>query len=275
MDRRSPDIPRDGVGLGLRPVHYRAIAERPPDVDFFEIIVENYLGPSELPRRRLAEVAARYPLVAHGVSLDLLGASPLDEAHLAAVRGLLEAHRIPWFTDHLCWTRSGGASHHDLLPAPYAEALVAYAAERARRVQEALGVPFAIENLSSYVAWARDEMPEWVFYRRVVAEAGCGYLLDLNNIYVSSVNHGFDPLTYLEAIDWDRVLQVHVAGHTILPSGMRLDTHDQAVCDEVWALYRAAWRMGGPFPTLLEWDDAIPSLEVAVAEVHRAREARG
>ncbi len=243
-------------------------------MDYFEFIAENHAGPSELPRRRLTAVAARYPVVGHGVSLDLLGASPLDEAWLASLRELLVEVGAAWHSDHLCWTASEGVSHHDLLPAPYAADLVEHAAEPAARAQDLLGVPFGIENLSSYVSFHRDEMPEWEFYRRVVAASGCHYMLDVNNVYVSSVNHGFDPVRYLEAIDWDRVLQVHLAGHTRRSDGLLHDTHDQPVCDEVWGLYRAAWRMGGPFPTLLEWDARVPPLDEAVAEALRAREVR-
>ncbi|MEQ1504825.1 MAG: DUF692 domain-containing protein [Myxococcota bacterium] len=262
------------MGIGFRPAHYRAIAASPPRLDYFEFIAENHVGPSELPRRRLTALAGRYPVVGHGVSLDLLGAAPLDEAWLATLRGLLDEVNAAWFSDHLCWTASEGVSHHDLLPAPYTADLVGYAAERAATVQRLLGRPFGIENLSSYVSFHRDEMPEWEFYRRVVAESGCHYMLDVNNVYVSSVNHGFDPVQYLEAIDWDRVLQVHLAGHTRRPDGLLHDTHDHPVCDEVWALYRTAWKLGGPFPTLLEWDTRIPPLEEVVAAALRAREVR-
>jgi hypothetical protein len=206
--------------------------------------------------------------------LDLLGAEPLDEAWLASLGALVREVDAAWFSDHLCWTRSAAASHHDLLPAPYAADLVGYAAERAARAQALLGVPFGIENLSSYVTFRRDELSEWEFYRRVVAESGCYAMLDVNNVYVSSVNHGFDPVRYLESVDWDRVLQVHLAGHTRRADGLLHDTHDHPVCAEVWDLYRIAWRLGGPFPTLLEWDARVPPLADAVAEALRAREMR-
>lgn len=267
-------VPRDALGLGLRPAHYPALFETWPELGFFEIIAENFLGPAELPRSKLARVASRYPVVAHGVSLNLMGADPLDLDHLTALRDLVRAHQIPYLTDHLCWTRSGDVHHHELLPAPYHPDLIAYTAERAAFVQDFLGVPFGIENLSSYLAFARDELEEWTFYRRVVEASGCWFMLDVNNVVVSAHNHGFDPHTYLDAIDWDRVLQVHLAGHEVRPDGMRHDTHNRPVCDEVWALYRRAWQMGGPFPTLLEWDDAIPPLEVALAELHKAAEVR-
>ncbi|WP_437315741.1 DUF692 domain-containing protein [Sorangium sp. So ce385] len=276
-DDRAPDaraLPRDALGLGLRPPHYEAIERLRPRLGFFEIIAENYLGASPLPRERLRRIAERTPIVAHGVSLNLLGEAPLDRDHLSRLRDLIQEFRIPHFTDHLCWTAFEGMTHHDLLPAPYDPELIPYAAARASEVQEALGVPFGIENLSSYVAWERDTMPEWDFYRRVVEESGCWAMLDLNNIFVSSHNHGFDPREYLDGVPWSRVLQVHLAGHQVLPSGLRHDTHDRPVCDEVWSLYEEAWRRGGPFPTLLEWDAEIPPLPVALAELDKARRVR-
>ena len=237
--------------------------------------MENYLGASDLPRDRLDDVAVHYPLVGHGVSLNLMGADPLDDGHLARLAALVRRYRMPWFSDHLCWSGSGGHRHHDLLPAPYASDLVPYLAARARWVQQRIGVPFGIENLSSYVTWRRGDLTEWGFYRRVVEESGCWYMLDINNLYVSSMNHGFDPMEYLASVRWDRVLQVHLAGHLVRPDGLRHDTHDRPVCDEVWALYREAWRRGGPFPTLIEWDDRIPALDEVLAEAARAVQVRG
>ena len=210
-------------------------------------------------------------VVAHGVSLNLCGAEPLDEAHLAALRALVEAHGMPWASDHLCWSRTGATRHHDLLPAPLSAALVPWVAARVRAVAAALGVPFAVENLSSYVAFTRDDLREWEFLRGVAEAADCGVLLDVNNLVVSSHNHGFAVEDYLDGVPWERVVEVHVAGHELLPDGRRIDTHDRAVSEEVWAVYRAAWRRGGPFPTLLEWDDRIPSLAEVCAEAARAR----
>jgi uncharacterized protein (UPF0276 family) len=267
-------IPRDALGIGLRRTHLEALLAGAAQVDYLEVIAENYLDMGSLSRARLDEIVARYPLVGHGVALNLVGAEPLDLAHLERLRSLVRAMGMPWFSDHLCWSASGRRQHHDLLPAPYAPELVPYVAARARFIQDYLGVPFGIENLSSYVAWARDQMPEWEFYRAVVDEADCWYMLDLNNIFVSSVNHGFDPMTYLSSVRWERVLQVHVAGHLIRPDGLRHDTHDRPVCPEVWALYREAWRLGGPFPTLLEWDDRVPPLRDVLAELAIAASLR-
>ncbi|MEE2644995.1 MAG: DUF692 domain-containing protein [Myxococcota bacterium] len=270
MDR----VKRDALGLGLRPPHYEALLRERPAVDFFEIIAENYLDSASFPRVRLREIAEIYPLVAHGVSLNLLGSTPLDQAHLLTLRSLLDEFEIPYFSDHLCWTRSGERQHHDLLPAPYDPSLIPYAAARAAETQRLLGRPFGIENLSSYLRWRQDSMSEWDFYRQVVEASGCWYMVDINNIYVSSQNHGFDPRVYLEALDWDRVLQVHLAGHQLHPSGLYHDTHDRPVSAEVWRLYGDAWRFAGPFPTLVEWDAEIPPLSQLLDELDEARHRR-
>lgn len=267
-------IPRDALGLGLRPVHYAALRENRPEVDFFEVISENYLGVSDLPRMHVEEIGARHPLIAHGVSLNLCGSDPLNDDYLGRLRAFTENHAIPFVTDHLCWTSSEGTSHHDLLPVPSSRELVDWAVVRIQHVKRALGVPFGIENVSTYLRHKRDDMPEWEFLRLIVEKADCGILLDVNNIYVSSVNHGFDPHEYLAAMPWERVLYVHIAGHQVRPDGLRHDTHDRRVEDAVWALYAEAWRRGGPFPTVLEWDDQIPPLEQAVEELRRAAQVR-
>lgn len=255
-------------------MHYPSIFEDEPDIEFFELLTENFLAAPPTVARNLARLRDRYPLVLHGVSLNLLGHAPLDEAYLDDVRRLAEYVDAPFVTDHLCWTGAHGISHHDLLPAPYTEDLVELAAERARYVQDRLGRPFGLENLSSYVEFRESTMTEWEFYTRVVERAGCWFMLDINNIYVSSVNHGFDATAYLGAIDFTRVLQTHLAGHTRQPDGVIVDTHDHPVCDEVWALYARAWRDGGPFPTLIEWDAAIPPLGDLLGEAAKARFVR-
>ena len=267
-------LPRDALGLGLRPSLVGPLCETWPELGFLEVLVENFTGRAQLPRAQLARLGARYPLVGHGVSLNLLGADPLDLEHLVRVRDLVRAHGMPYFTDHLCWTASNGTHHHDLLPAPAHPDLIPYAAERASAIQDFLGVPFGLENLSSYVTWGRDQMPEWDFLAEVVRRSGCWVMLDLNNIVVSAVNHGFDPEDYLRAIDWSRVLQVHVAGHATRADGLRHDTHDREVSDPVWDLYRTAWRLGGPFPTLLEWDEHLPSLDEVLRVLRHALEVR-
>jgi uncharacterized protein len=271
---RARGLPADALGVGLRVPHYRYVVEHEPRVDYFEVISENFLGPAPAPRARLGRVRARYPVVLHGVGLNLLGHAPLDERYLDALSRLADDLDAPFVTDHLCWTSARGVSHHDLLPVPYVPEIVELAAERAAHVQRRLGRPFGIENLSSYVSFERSTLTEWELYAAVVREAGCWAMLDVNNIYVSSQNHGFDPDAYLAAIDFSRVLQVHVAGHTREPSGVIVDTHDHAVADAVWALYARAWEMGGPFPTLLEWDARIPPMPELLAELAKAKEAR-
>jgi uncharacterized protein (UPF0276 family) len=267
-------IARDALGVGLRPAHYPYLFERWPQVDYFEIISENFLSFAALPMQRLDAVCERYPIVLHGVGLNLLGHQPLDEKYLDALCRLADRVRAPFVSDHLCWTRTAAISHHDLLPTPYVPELVELAAERAAYVQRRLGRPFAIENLSTYVSFRQSTMSELDFYRSVVRASGCWYMLDVNNIYVSSVNHGFDANEYVDGIDYERVLQVHIAGHTREPDGTIVDTHDQRVCDEVWALYARAWRRGGPFRTLLEWDDKIPPMPVLLDELAKAKAVR-
>lgn len=255
-------------------MHYPYILEHWPEVGFFEIISENFIDAPVAAARHLEQIRARYPVVLHGVSLNLLGHAPLDDAYLEQVCRLADAVDAPFVTDHLCWTGSHGISHHDLLPTPYTMDLVDLAAERASEVQRRLGRPFGLENLSSYVEFRESTMTEWEFYTRVVEQADCSFMLDLNNIYVSSINHGFDPDAYVGAIDFTRVLQTHLAGHTRQPDGLIVDTHDRPICDDVWKLYAKAWTLGGPFPTLIEWDASIPPMPEVLAEVSKAKRAR-
>lgn len=274
MSRSPHELPRDALGLGLRTPHYAHLFEHWPDVGYFEIISENFLGDAWPPRRHLDRVRERYPIVLHGVGLNLLGHAALDSAYLDKLCWLADYVDAPFVTDHLCWTGAQGLSHHDLLPTPYVSELIGVAAERAASVQRQLGRPFGLENLSSYVEFRDSTMSEWEFYARVVREAGCWFMLDVNNIYVSSQNHGFSPHAYLSAIDFSRVLQVHIAGHSRQSDGTIVDTHDHAVADDVWRLYAEAWRLGGPFPTLLEWDDHIPALPEVLAELAKAEGVR-
>jgi len=272
--RRARGLAPDTLGLGLRVPHYEYVLEHFPPVDYFEVISENFFGPAPTPRARLEQVRAHYPVVLHGVGLNLLGHAPIDDRYIEALVRLADAVEAPFVSDHLCWTGAHNVSHHDLLPTPYVPALVELAAERAYEVQRRLGRPFAIENLSSYIEFRSSTLSEWEFYTAVVRESGCWSLLDINNVYVSSHNHGFAPDAYLAAIDFSRVLQVHLAGHTREPNGTLVDTHDHPVANPVWELYARAWRLGGPFPTLLEWDARIPPLPEVLAELDKAREAQ-
>lgn len=299
-------LPRDWLGIGLRPVYYPHIYEHQPAIDYFEIISDNFIGEAPAPLGHLNRIRQRYPIVLHGVGLNLLGHAALDSAYLDRIARLADLVDAPFVTDHLCWTGAQGFSHHDLLPVPYVPELIDLAAERAAQVQERLGRPFGLENLSSYVSFRASTMTEQEFYTSVVRRAGCWLMLDINNVYVSSENHGFDPRAYLDTIDYTRVLQVHLAGHTRelaegvgssersprrppgrsghrarrrgpeprAPSGVIVDTHDRPVCDEVWDLYAYAWKRGGPFPTLLEWDAAIPAMPDVLREVEKARRVR-
>lgn len=268
-------LPRRALGIGLRVQHYGQLSEHWPTLDYLEVITDNFLTEAALPAHTLKQICKRYPVVLHGVGLNLLGCDPLDENYLDAVCRLADRVDASFVTDHLCWTGAHGVQHHDLLPTPYVPALVDMAASRAYAVQRRLGRPFGLENLSSYVSFAASTLTECEFYASVVREAGCYFMLDINNIYVSSVNHGFDASDYLRAIDFERVLQVHMAGHSVEPTGMIVDTHAAPVAVPVLQLYADAWRMGGPFPTLLEWDDAIPPLHDVVTELTRIGAARG
>ncbi len=264
-------LAKDALGLGLRRPHYSRLSEAWPALDYFEIISESFVSASAPSYELLDRLAERYPIVLHGVSLNLLGPEPPSRAYLDAVSALAERVSAPFVSDHLCWTGAHGHAHHDLLPTPYVAELLELAAERAAYVQAYLGRPFGLENLSSYVEFGESTLSEWDFYAGVVQRAGCGFLLDLNNVYVSSQNHGFSPQQYLSALDFSRVLQVHLAGHTREPGGTLVDTHDAPVSDAVWQLYRETYRAHGPFPTLLEWDDRIPPLSDVLAELDKAK----
>jgi uncharacterized protein (UPF0276 family) len=260
------------VGVGLRPTHYAEIARsRGAGADFFEAISENYMISGGRPLRVLAEVRELAPLVLHGVSLDLGASDPLDARYLRELAALADRFQPAWLSDHLCWTAQGGAHLHDLLPLPQTEEIVRHVAERIAAVQDALGRRIAIENVSSYVRFAGDELREGEFLAAIAREADCGVLLDLNNLFVNAHNHGDDPDAALAALAPARVFQIHLAGPS--ESGaLLIDTHDHPVRDEVWALYERAIERLGPVSTLIEWDDRIPPYERVVAEAARARE---
>lgn len=264
----------DALGLGLRLPHFKYVLEHVPSVDYFEIIADNFFGASPVLRAQLDRIAAHYPIAVHGVGLNLLGHEPLDDDYLDALARLADELDAPFVTDHLCWTGAHGIKHHDLLPAPYVPELVEHAAKRAQAVQARLGRPFGVENLSSYVTFRRSTLTESEFYAAVVRESGCWFMLDINNVYVSSQNHRFDPDEYLASIDFSRVVQVHLAGHTREPDGTIIDTHDQPVADAVWQLYRRAWQRGARSPTLLEWDARLPTMPTLLAELAKAKVVR-
>jgi len=253
-----------GVGIGLRIPHYQHILERKPVVDWFEIISENYMVDAGRPLHVLDQILERYRVVQHGVSMYFGNAARPNRGHLKKLKALTKRTNTPWLSDHLCWGSVDGRYTHDLLPMPYTWEAVEFTARNIREVQDFVGVPVAVENVSSYAEFHASEMTEWEFLCEVVKRADCGILLDVNNIYVSSQNHTFDPLDYVNAVPADRVAQIHIAGHTKYERFI-LDTHDHPVIDPVWKIYKRAIERCGRTATLLEWDDKIPSFE----EVHR------
>jgi uncharacterized protein (UPF0276 family) len=263
-------LPDLGVGLGLRSVHYTHILERRPAVDWFELLTENYMQTAGRPLRYADAIADRYPVVLHGVSLSIGSTDPLDRAYLSELRALRDRTRARWVSDHLCWTGVGGKNTHDLLPLPYTEAALRHVVDRVRAVQDFLGAPLALENPSTYVEHA-ESMREWEFVARLAEEAGCALLLDVNNVFVSAYNHGFDAKEYLAAIPFDRVVQLHVAGHTHHGTHI-IDSHIGPVVDEVWRLLGDAHARAGGASVLLEWDAEIPSFPETHAEALRAKD---
>jgi uncharacterized protein (UPF0276 family) len=265
-----PERPWLGFGLGLRPTHYETILNESPAVDWFEIISENYLVPGGRPLHYLDRIRERYPMVMHGVSLSIGAQDPLNREYLKQLRALADRVEPAWISDHLCWTGAHGLNAHDLLPLPYTGEALKHVAARVGEVQDILGRRILLENVSSYVSYPESEMSEWEFLREIAGRADCLILLDINNIFVSSVNHEFDPLTYLNAIPPERVWQFHLAGHRNHGDYI-IDTHDEPVIDPVWELYAVAVRRFGRVSTMIERDDNIPPLAELLAELDRAR----
>ncbi len=260
-----------GFGLGLRPPHYTQIVETRPEVGWFEITSENFMVPGGRPLHWLDRIRSDYPIAMHGVSLSIGGTDPLDQQHLAGLQGLQRRVQPAWISDHLCWTGVAGGNLHDLLPLPYNEAVLAHVVDRVRRVQDRLGSRILLENVSSYVSYPSSQLTEWDFLAEVAQRADCLILLDVNNIYVSSVNHGFDPLVYLDAIPVARVRQIHLAGHQRRDDGLIVDTHDAPIAEPVWRLYQYARRRFGDVATMIERDENIPALAELLRELDRAR----
>jgi uncharacterized protein (UPF0276 family) len=259
-----------GFGLGLRPEHYRDFLESRPRVDWLEVTSENFMVPGGKPLHHLDRIRRDHPMVMHGVSLSIGGSDPLDLHYLRDLKVLADRVQPGWVSDHLCWTGLAGHNLHDLLPLPYTEAALRHLVPRITQVQDLLGRRLVLENVSSYVRFAADEMSEADFIVELLKRADCLLLLDVNNVYVSSVNHGFDAQGFITAMPRERVVQLHLAGHQDA-GGHLVDTHDAPVCEAVWALYAFAVRRLGQVPAMIERDDHIPALDELVAELDRAR----
>ena len=259
-----------GVGIGLRVPHYQHIFDKKPVVDWFEIISENFMVDGGRPLQVLDQILEQYRVVQHGVSMYFGSAEKLNREHLRRLKTLVKRTKTPWLTDHLCWGSVDGRYSHDLLPMPYTFEAAKKTAQKVREVRDFLEVPICVENVSSYAEYHISEMTEWEFLNEVVERADCGILLDVNNIYVSSQNHNFDPLDYLNSVQPERIAQIHIAGHSKYEKYI-LDTHDHPVLGPVWSLYARTIEIAGPTATLLEWDDLIPSFDEVHGEALKAK----
>ncbi len=270
MQHTHPGATIKGFGLGLRTDHYRDFVERKPAVDWLEIISENYMVPGGKPLHFLDTIRRDYPMVMHGVSLSIGSTDPLNHDYLRELKALIARVQPGWVSDHICWTGVDHHNLHDLLPMPYTEASLRHLVGRIGQVQEFLGRRILLENVSSYVTYAADEMAEWEFVAELARRADCELLFDVNNVYVSARNHGFDPRVYVDAMPVGRVRQIHLAGHED-HGDFVIDTHDHPVRDEVWELYRYTIARMGAMPTMIERDDDIPPLDELIAELAQAR----
>jgi uncharacterized protein (UPF0276 family) len=264
------DVPHLGFGVGLRTVHFAHVLGKKPKVDWFEIVSENFMDTGGRPMWVLDQVAERYPIVMHGVSMSIGSVDPIDREYLRKLSDLAKRVDARWVSDHLCWCGVAGRNLHDLLPLPYSEECLAHCVERVKQVQEILERPLVLENPSSYVEFRSSSMTEWEFLARLAEEADCGLLLDVNNVYVSSFNHSFDPFEYVEGIPAERVAYYHLAGHTNKGTHI-VDTHSDHAIEAVWKLYERACEISGGRSTLYEWDEDIPSFPVVHAEVLKAK----
>lgn len=264
-------VPYLGFGLGLRGPHYQELLAGVEDVQWLEIISENFMLDGGKANATLEKFRGKYPLVAHGVSLSIGNANELDDAYISRLKALTDHLDVPWFSDHICWTGRHGKNMHNLLPLPYTTAVADFIAEKIKRLQDAIGKPFLLENVSSYVEYTSSDMTEWDFLAYLSEKADCGLLLDVNNVYVSSRNHQFDPMTFMKALPADRVIQYHIAGHTDKGNYI-VDTHDHDVCEDVWHLLEKTVPLFGDVSLMIERDDHIPPLSTVLAELNTAKE---
>lgn len=265
-------VPFLGHGVGLRQTHWDTIFDAAEQIDFVEILTENFLGHQGRAHRILERAAATWPVVLHGTALSIGSVSPLDEGYLEGLAALIRATRARWFSDHLCFSSAFGVEYHDLLPMPFTREALDHLVPRIERVKRIAEVPFALENPSYYVQYAGSELSEAAFLTELLERADCGLLLDVNNVYVNSRNHGYDPKAFIEALPLHRVVQIHMAGHHDL-GDVIIDTHGAPCVDRVLELYTWTLQRTGPVSTLLEWDNEIPSLSRLLEENDRVRTA--
>lgn len=273
MAQRNENLTKKGIGfgIGLRPDHYAEIDANPPDIDWLEIISEDFLVEGGRPLYYLDRIREHFPMAMHGVSMSIGGSDPLDMNYLKRLRNLMHRVEPLWVSDHLCWTGVDDINLHDLMPMPYIEEAIDHVVERVKRVQDFLGQRILLENVSCYLNYNASTMPEWEFISTIAERADCLILLDVNNIYVNAFNHGFNAQDYLNGIPIDRVQQFHLAGHKNY-SRYIIDTHDENIIPQVWELYKSAVDRFGDVATLIERDDNIPPLSELIRECHRAKE---
>lgn len=264
-------MPNPGLGLGFRSKHFNYILEHNPQVDWFEVISENFMDSGGRPRHVLRRIAERYPVVMHGVSLSIGSTDPLNMDYLARLKMLATEIKPLWVSDHLCWTGINSLNTHDLLPVPLNEESLKHICRRIMQVQDYMERPMVFENPSSYLTFRQSTITEWDFLRYMAEETGCGLLLDVNNVYVSGFNNEFDPFTYINSLPHDRIVQMHIAGHQHCGSHI-IDTHDRSVVQDVWQLFSLAWQLTGGVATLLEWDSQIPEFEEYHTELLKAKQ---
>jgi uncharacterized protein len=267
------NLPDLGFGIGLRSVHYQHILAHWPKIDWFEVLSENYMATGGRPLWVLDQIAERYPLVLHGVSMSVGSTDALNRPYLKELKALADRTRARWVSDHLCWTGVSGMNTHDLLPMPYTDEALRHTVARARAIAEILERPLILENPSTYLEFTESNWREWDFFAELAERANCGILLDVNNVYVSAFNHGYDANEYVDRIPAGRIVQIHLAGHTHKGTHI-LDTHSDRVVDDVWRLYRRVSQRAGAVSTLLEWDEDIPGFDVVHAEALKARRYR-
>lgn len=270
MHSNKLNLPDLGLGLGLRSKHFNHILEQEPEVNWFEVISENFMDSYGRPRYLLHKIVERYPIVMHGVSLSIGSTDPLNFEYLKQLKALADEVQPAWISDHLCWTGVLSINSHDLLPLPLHEESLKHVCQRINTVQDFLERPLVLENPSTYASFQHSTIHEWDFLRMMAEETNCGLLLDVNNVYVSSFNNDFDPVHYIEQLPHDRIVQMHLAGHQHCGSYI-VDTHDREVSTNVWQLFQLAWQKTGGTSTLLEWDGSIPPFEDYYAELMKAK----